>query len=61
MEKGTAVWKCLEFKKGGMLNKKEDKRWYIADPGLREMKGRRDCVGCVKMDGWKEVGCCVTC
>lgn len=30
------------------------------NPAPREVTGRRGCVGRVRMDGWREVGCCVT-
>lgn len=26
-----------------------------------EMMGRRGNVGLLEMDGWREIGCCVTC
>lgn len=38
---------------------KKDRRSKM-NPAPREMMGRRGCVGRVEMDGWREVGCCVT-
>lgn len=38
----------------------ETDRQSTMDPVPREMMGRRGCVGRVEMDGWREVGCCVT-
>ena len=57
------------FVRVNMLNKEEDREIHCArdrpavldESGAeREMKGRRECVGRVGMDGWREVGCCVT-
>lgn len=72
--RGKTAWKCLwcvcVFERENILNRgrqrdtlrpgsKTDRRSKM-NPAPRAMMGRRGCVGRVEMDGWREVGCCVT-